>query len=104
MRLSDLMTFLTADRRRILAGIMLAIACCVPAAAQEARRGFYTPPAAGTVHAVVRSDDVPYSRPAQDTCRHHAGYRVLRAGSRTGGAPRLLHTSRRRHRSCGCPI
>jgi len=46
------MTFLVATQRRILAGLMLVVACGLPAAAQEQRRSSYTPPAAGTFHAV----------------------------------------------------
>ena len=46
------MTFLAATQRRILAGLMLLVVCGMPAAAQEHRRSFYTPPAAGTFHAV----------------------------------------------------
>ena len=46
------MTFLAATQRRILAGSMLLVVCGMPAAAQEQRRSFYTPPAAGTFHAV----------------------------------------------------
>src|SRR3954470_21551854 len=46
------MAFL-AERRWILATILLVVAYCVPAAAQEQRRGFYTPPASDAIHAVV---------------------------------------------------
>jgi gamma-glutamyltranspeptidase/glutathione hydrolase len=72
-----LMTFLTADRRRILAGIMLVIASCMPAAAQEARRSFYTPPAAGTVHAVVAEHGMVV---AQEKIAARIGADVLRRG------------------------
>src|SRR4051812_21546708 len=48
-----LMISFTAERRWIFASIVLMLACCLPAAAQEQRRGFYTPSAADTVHAVV---------------------------------------------------
>src|SRR3977135_762053 len=50
------MTFLAVKRHRIFgifAIIALILACCLPAAAQEQRRAFYTPPAADAVHAVA---------------------------------------------------
>jgi gamma-glutamyltranspeptidase/glutathione hydrolase len=46
------MTLMTGMRRALIA-ILLAVACAVPANAQDARRGFYTPPAADTIHPVV---------------------------------------------------
>ena len=46
------MTLMTGMRRTWIA-ILLAVACAVPANAQDARRGFYTPPAADTIHPVV---------------------------------------------------
>src|ERR1700722_11123383 len=46
------MTLMTGMRRTLIA-ILLAVACAVPANAQDARRGFYTPPAADTIHPVV---------------------------------------------------
>src|ERR1700730_15587288 len=47
------MTLATAGMRRVFIAIMLVAACAMPAAAQDARRGFYTPPAADTIHPVV---------------------------------------------------
>src|SRR5258708_36051594 len=41
------------QRRSILATILLVVAYCVPAGAQEQRRGPYTPPASDAIHAVV---------------------------------------------------
>jgi gamma-glutamyltranspeptidase / glutathione hydrolase len=46
------MTLMTGMRRTLIA-ILLAVACATPANAQEARLGFYTPPAAETIHPVV---------------------------------------------------
>jgi hypothetical protein len=36
--------------RRTFIAILLAVACAVRTAAKEARCGFYTPPAADTIH------------------------------------------------------
>src|SRR5258705_11190044 len=44
---------LLAKRRWILATILLVVAYCVPAAAQEQRRSRYIPPASDAIHAVV---------------------------------------------------
>src|SRR6266436_585962 len=46
------MMLLRAERRSIAAVILLIVAFCLPAAAQE-RRGAYTPPPADAIHAVV---------------------------------------------------
>src|SRR5258707_13266558 len=46
------MAFL-AKRRWTLATILLVVAYCVPAAAQEQRRSRYIPPASDAIHAVV---------------------------------------------------
>jgi gamma-glutamyltranspeptidase/glutathione hydrolase len=46
------MTWFKSEQRWILVGIVLVVACCLPASAQEQRRGFYTPPAAEAIHAV----------------------------------------------------
>ena len=71
------MTWFTSEQRRIFAGIMLAVACCLPAAAQEQRRGFYTPPAADTVHAVVAEHGMVV---AQERIAAQIGADVLRRG------------------------
>jgi gamma-glutamyltranspeptidase / glutathione hydrolase len=47
------MTLMTMGMRRTVTAILLAVACAIPANAQDARRGFYTPPAAETIHPVV---------------------------------------------------
>src|ERR1700742_4333817 len=46
------MTSSLITRRIIGASFLFVVALLLPAAAQEQRRGFYTPPAAGTLHAV----------------------------------------------------
>jgi gamma-glutamyltranspeptidase/glutathione hydrolase len=46
------MSFLGIGRRRIFAGLMLLVTCGLPASGQE-RRGFYTPAASDSIHAVV---------------------------------------------------
>jgi gamma-glutamyltranspeptidase / glutathione hydrolase len=71
------MTWFTSEQRRIFAGIMLAVACCLPAAAQEQRRGFYTPPAADTVHAAVAEHGMVV---AQERMAAQIGADVLRRG------------------------
>src|ERR1700682_5105220 len=72
-----LMTWFTSEQRRIFAGVMLAVAGCLPAAAQEQRRGFYTPPAADTVHAVVAEHGMVV---AQERIAAQIGADVLRRG------------------------
>ncbi len=47
------MTLMTTGMRRTVIAILLAVACAAPANAQDASRGFYTPPAADTIHPVV---------------------------------------------------
>src|ERR1700684_3230675 len=47
----SLMTLFKAERRGIVAAIVLVVALCVPAFAQE--RGLYTPAAPDTIHAIV---------------------------------------------------
>jgi gamma-glutamyltranspeptidase / glutathione hydrolase len=47
------MIFLPVNRRKIVVTIALSLALLIPAAAQETRRNFYTPPAADTTHAVA---------------------------------------------------
>src|SRR6202040_2819377 len=70
------MAFL-AKRRWISATILLVVAFCVPAAAQEQRRGFYTPPAAGTIHAVVAEHGMVV---AQEKIAAQIGADVLKRG------------------------
>jgi gamma-glutamyltranspeptidase/glutathione hydrolase len=71
------MTLFKADRRRIFAGLMLFVACCFPASAQEQRRGFYTPAAADTVHAVVAEHGMVV---AQEKVAARIGAEVLKGG------------------------
>ena len=71
------MTWFTSNRRRIFAGIALVVACCMPAAAQEQRRGFYTPPAADAIHAVVAEHGMVV---AQEKIAAQVGADVLRRG------------------------
>jgi gamma-glutamyltranspeptidase/glutathione hydrolase len=47
-----LMTSSLIARRTIGASFLFVVALLLPATAQEQRRGFYTPPAAGTLHAI----------------------------------------------------
>ncbi len=71
------MSFLVATRRRILAGLMLLVACGIPAAAQEQRRSSYTPPAAGTFHAVRAEHGMVV---AQEKIAAQIGADVLKRG------------------------
>jgi gamma-glutamyltranspeptidase/glutathione hydrolase len=70
------MISLAAGRRWIVAGLMLAFACGGPVAAQE-RRGFYTPPAADTVHAVFAEHGMVV---AQEKIAARIGADLLRRG------------------------
>src|SRR5437867_12267080 len=70
------MSFLT-ERRWILATILLVVANCVPAAAQEQRRGFYTPAASDAIHAVVAEHGMVV---AQEKIAARLGADVLRRG------------------------
>src|SRR2546430_16549395 len=70
------MAFLT-ERRWILATILLVVAYCVPGAAQEQRRGFYTPAAADAIHAVVARHGMVV---AQEKIAARIGADVLRRG------------------------
>src|SRR5260221_14375012 len=70
------MAFL-AKRRWILATILLVVAYCVPAAAQEQRRGPYTPPASDAIHAVVAEHGMVV---AQEKIAARLGADVLRRG------------------------
>src|SRR5258707_2115553 len=70
------MAFFT-ERRWILATILLVVAYCVPAAAQEQRRGFYTPPGSDAIHAVVAEHGMVV---AQEKIAARLGADVLRRG------------------------
>ena len=71
------MALVTSGIRRLLIGIVLAIACTLPAAAQESRRGFYTPPAADAIHAVVAEHGMVV---AQEKTAARIGADILRRG------------------------
>jgi gamma-glutamyltranspeptidase/glutathione hydrolase len=71
------MIFLKAKRHGIFATIALIVAYCLPAAAQEQRRGLYTPPAAETIHAVVAEHGMVV---AQEKIAARIGADVLRRG------------------------
>src|SRR5260370_38503817 len=77
------MIFLKAKRHGIFATIALIVAYCLPAAAQEQRRGSYTPPAAETIHAVVAEHGMVV---AQEKIAARIGADVLRRGG-NGVAP-----------------
>jgi gamma-glutamyltranspeptidase/glutathione hydrolase len=71
------MIFLAAKRRSIVTVIALFVACCMPAGAQEQRRGFYTPPAADTIHAVAAEHGMVV---AQEKVAARIGADVLKRG------------------------
>ena len=71
------MAFLAVKRHRIFALIALILACCLPAAAQEQRRAFYTPPAADAVHAVAAEHGMVV---AQEKIAAQIGADVLKRG------------------------
>src|SRR6266481_3080797 len=70
------MAFLT-KRRWILATILLVVAYCVPAAAQEQRRGSYMPSAADAIHAVAAEHGMVV---AQEKIAARLGAEVLGRG------------------------
>ncbi len=70
------MSFFRIERRGILAGLMLLVACWLPASAQE-RRGVYTPAAVDAVHAVVARHGMVV---AQEKIAARIGADVLRRG------------------------
>src|SRR5256885_14141726 len=77
------------QRRSILATILLVVAYCVPAGAQEQRRGPYAPPASDAIHAVVAEHGMVV---AQEKIAARLGADVLRRGGDAGdaaGAARL---------------
>src|SRR6267378_302279 len=71
------MSLLAAGRHRIFATIVLIVAFCVPAQAQERSRDLYTPPAADTVHAVPAEHGMVV---AQDKLAAQIGADVLKRG------------------------
>src|SRR6202044_1747047 len=71
------MSFPVARWPRIFAATVLVVACCLPAGAQEQRRGSYMPAAAGTVHAVVAEHGMVV---AQEKLGARIGADVLRRG------------------------
>jgi gamma-glutamyltranspeptidase/glutathione hydrolase len=70
------MSFL-AERRWVLATILLVVAYCVPAAAQDQRRGSYTPPAGDAIHAIAAEHGMVV---AQEKIAARLGADVLRRG------------------------
>jgi gamma-glutamyltranspeptidase / glutathione hydrolase len=62
---------------RIFAATVLVLACCLPASAQEPRRGSYIPAAAGTVHAVAAEHGMVV---AQEKIAARIGADVLKRG------------------------
>src|ERR1700716_2528263 len=71
------MMFFSATRRRIFATVILLLAGCLAATAQGQRRGFYTPPAANTIHAVVADHGMVV---AQEKIAARIGADVLKRG------------------------
>src|ERR1700681_2202647 len=71
------MAFMTAERRRLFATIVMVAVCCWRAAAQEQRRALYTPPAADAVHAVAAEHGMV---DAQEKIAAQLGADVLRRG------------------------
>ena len=71
------MTFLATVLHRIFAAIVLIVACCLPAGAQEQHRSLYTPPAADAIHAVVAEHGMVV---AQEKIAARIGADVLRRG------------------------
>ncbi|HWZ07569.1 MAG TPA: gamma-glutamyltransferase, partial [Bradyrhizobium sp.] len=66
-----------ARQRRIFAAVLFLVACCIPAAAQEQRRGLYAPPAADTVHPVLAKSGLVV---AQEKTAARIGADVLKRG------------------------
>src|ERR1700731_122904 len=71
------MTLVMTDLRRLALGILLAVACTLPAAAQEARRGLYAPPAADAIHPVAADHGMVV---AQEKTAARIGADILRRG------------------------
>jgi gamma-glutamyltranspeptidase/glutathione hydrolase len=72
-----LMTLVKTELRRLVLGIVLVLACTLPAAAQDARRGLYAPPAADTIHPVVAGHGMVV---AQEKTAARIGADILRRG------------------------
>jgi len=71
------MNFSIPEMRRLVLGIVLVVACTLPAVSQESRRGLYTPPAADTVHPVVAEHGMVV---AQEKTAARIGADILRRG------------------------
>ncbi len=71
------MALVATARLRIFAGIILIVAGCLPAVAQEQGRAFYTPPASDTVRAVAAEHGMVV---AQERQAAQIGADVLRRG------------------------
>src|ERR1700732_3959445 len=71
------MTLVMTDLRRLALGILLAVACPLPAPAQEARRGLYAPPAAAAIHPVAADHGMVV---AQEKTAARIGADILRRG------------------------
>ncbi len=71
------MRFVIAPRHRIVAAFVLIVALFAPAAAQEQRRGFYTPAAADTIHSVSAEHGMVV---AQERTAARIGTDILRQG------------------------
>jgi gamma-glutamyltranspeptidase/glutathione hydrolase len=71
------MTLVTTELRRLVLGIVLVVACTLPAGAQEQRRGPYTPPGADTIHPVVAEHGMVV---AQEKTAARIGADILRRG------------------------
>jgi gamma-glutamyltranspeptidase / glutathione hydrolase len=71
------MRLLTTPRHRIVAAFVVSFALFMPASAQEQRRGFYTPAAADTVHAVAAEHGMVV---AQERTAARIGTDILRRG------------------------
>jgi gamma-glutamyltranspeptidase/glutathione hydrolase len=66
-----------AGRRAFVVALTFAIICCGPSNAQEGRRSFYTPPAAGTFHPVLGEFGMVV---AQEMLAARIGADILRQG------------------------
>ncbi len=71
------MIWLTAGRHRIFASLVLVATCWLPAAAQEQRRGLYTPAATESIHAVAAEHGMVV---AQEKIAARVGADVLKRG------------------------
>src|SRR5258708_14863285 len=78
-----LMNWFKAERRWIFAGLVLVVACCLPASAQQ-RREYITLPA-DAVHAVAAEHSMVV---AQEKIGARIGADILRRGSNVLEAPR----------------